>query len=101
MSGRVKSSLFLVCLGLFIWICNLGWLSFWRCGRDWPWIIIAVGFAGLLKHLSWPFSHTRRHATRSSDPSHPPREKVADALKKVESGDMSAEEAAKHIRNEQ
>ncbi len=40
MSGKIWSGIFLILIGLWIWLSNLGYLNF---KRDWPVILIVIG----------------------------------------------------------
>ena len=87
MNAKFKGSLFLVILGLFIWLVNIGVFSFWIWGRDWPWIIIIIGKEVVID-------------IRGDDQTVPNKVKqaVKEVLSKVEKGEMDAEEAAEKIK---
>ena len=102
MSATVKSSLWLIVLGLFIWFVNIGLFSFWRWGRDWPWIIIVVGIMGAAKPI---FRRKKKVVINIEGNKQTVPDKVKKAVKevlsKVEKGEMNAEEAADKIKEEQ
>ena len=103
---RIKSSLFLVVLGLFIWLINMGYLGFWNWGRDWPWIIIAIGLSGIIKHLFFRRKHhfnvkTEINGHKGAQIAADIKKVVKDVVSKVEKGEMSAEKAAEKIREEE
>ena len=99
MNAKFKGSLFLVILGLFIWLVNIGDFSFWIWGRDWPWIIIIIGIMGIVKKL---FRRKKEVVIdiRGDDQTVPNKVKqaVKEVLSKVEKGEMDAEEAAEKIK---
>ncbi len=49
MSSKLWTGLFLVVIGAWIWLSNMGYLNF---KRDWPLIIIIVGLYYLVSGLS-------------------------------------------------
>lgn len=49
MSSKLWTGLFLIVIGAWIWLSNMGYLNF---KRDWPLIIIIVGLYYLVSGLS-------------------------------------------------
>ena len=101
----IKGSLFLVVLGMFIWLANMGYLAFWNWGRDWPWILIVIGLAGIFKHL---FFRRRHHVSLKANIESKGariaadiKKVVKDVVARVEKGEISAEKAAEKIREEE
>ena len=97
MSGKVKGSVILVFIGLFIWLVNIGVFSFWEWGRDWPWILITIGLWGMLKYLFRP----RRDAYHAEKAKAKVKDSIKEALGKIEKGEMTAEEAAENIKEKE
>jgi hypothetical protein len=66
---------FIVSIGLFFWLCNLGVL---QLERDWPLLIIIIGIFILLSIFS--------------------RSKKYKIIRDLEKGNISAEEAEKRLK---
>ncbi len=86
MYGHIRRSgifwgIILIVIGIFIWLGNLGVFDF-SWGRDWPIILIIIGICQFVKII----------------PSKRPRKsKIKVILKKIEDGEMSAEEGIEKI----
>ncbi len=87
---KAKTAIFLILIGLFIWLLNLGVFSFWKWGRDWPWIIIIIGVISLIEYL------TRKFRTREKFK----KEKTKEIIEKLEKGEISVNEAIEKIKKQ-
>lgn len=47
----IWTAIALIIAGTLIWLANLGVLS-WNWGRDWPWILVALGIIGLVGEIA-------------------------------------------------
>lgn len=86
----MKTGIFLIVLGLFIWFLNLGVFSFWKWGRDWPWILVIIGIFSIIGYFKKKFRKSRKFK----------KEKIKDILDKIEKGEINIEEAIKRIKKE-
>lgn len=84
----MKTGLMLILIGLFIWLLNLRVFSFWRWGRDWPWIIIIIGIISIAEYLSRRFRKRKKIE----------KEKIQDIIEKLEKGEISVNEAIERIK---
>lgn len=82
MNGKKVGGIFLLLLGLWLWLSNLGVLNF---GRDWPFILVIIGLYLLSLALLRP---TRRKG------------RIREILKELEKGEIGPEEALKRIKEE-
>ncbi len=89
--NKMKTGIFLIILGLFIWFLNLGVFSFWKWERDWPWILVIIGIFSIIGYLKKKFRKGRKFK----------KEKIKDILDKIEKGEINIEEAIKRIKKEE
>ncbi len=78
MSGRVFAGLFLIIVGVWIYLSHLGILNF---SRDWPIILIIFGLYLILK---------REKRKRN--------EKIRKVLEKLDKGEIDSETALREIK---
>jgi len=94
----VITSLIILGIGVFIWLANAGYIA-WNWGRDWPWILIVIGFLGLVSALGrWIRSMVRRGRSRSAG-RRVSVERMR-VLRDLEEGKIGADEAADRIRGD-
>lgn len=84
--GLLKSGIFLIVFGLFLWLGNYGLLPYVNWSRDWPWIFIMFGLWLLIR----PLLKVRKGKAREN--------RVKNIIKELEEGKISAEEAEKRIK---
>ncbi len=87
--NKMKTGLFLIILGIFIWLLNLGVFSFWKWGRDWPWILIITGIFSIFGYLRKKFKKRKKIE----------KEEIKEILHEIEKGKINVEEAIKIIKN--
>ncbi len=88
--NKMKTGIFLIVLGLFIWLLNLGVFSFWKWGRDWPWILVIIGIFSIIGYFKKKFKKNKKFK----------KEKIKEILDKIEKGEINIEEAIKRIKKE-
>ena len=82
MSGKVWSGIFLILIGLWIWLSNMGYLNF---KRDWPLILIVLGIYAVLTAIT---------------PSKRSKEKdVRRLLKDLEDGKISTDDVIEELED--
>lgn len=88
----MKTGIFLIILGLFIWLLNLGIFSFWKWGRDWPWILVIIGIFYVIGYFKRKIKKEQFKKEKIK------KEKIKEIIDKIEKGEMSIEEALKRIK---
>ena len=88
--NEMKTAIFLIILGVFIWFLNLGIFSFWSWKRDWPWILIIIGIFSLFQHIKRKIKRSEKFK----------RQKIEEIIDKLEKGEINVEEAIKRIKKE-
>lgn len=86
----MKTGIFLIILGLFIWFLNLGLFSFWNWKRDWPWILIIMGVLSITGYLKRKLKGMKKYK----------KEKIKEIIDKIEKGEIGINEAIKRIKKE-
>jgi hypothetical protein len=93
---KILWALFWIALGALLLLSNYGLYSFnFSLSRDWPILIIAWGVMKVIDSFAWRKSKTNG-SVLESEGTKQSREQI---LKAVESGQMSAEEAAQRLKN--
>ncbi|TES93642.1 MAG: hypothetical protein E3J87_01845 [Candidatus Cloacimonadota bacterium] len=84
MNFRIWGAVTLIILGILFWLGKFGIIDFYW-DRDWPVILIALGVFSLVNYF------TRRKKKDS-------RRKKNEILKKLEKGEIDAEEAIERLK---
>jgi len=93
---KILWALFWIALGALLLLSNYGLYSFnFSFSRDWPILIIAWGVMKIIDSFVWRKPKTTGSALEEEGDKQS-REQI---LKAVESGQMSAEEAAQRLKN--
>jgi hypothetical protein len=93
---KILWALFWIALGALLLLANYGLYSFhFSFSRDWPILIIAWGVMKVIDSFAWRKPKTDVSVLESEGDKQS-REQI---LKAVESGQMSAEEAAQRLKN--
>ena len=82
--GMVFWAIVFIFIGVVVWLGNLGIFDF-RWGRDWPVLLLILGIYCLTKAIP------RRRRSRKA------KVRLSELLSKLESGDITAEEAAEEM----
>ena len=93
---KILWALFWIALGALLLLSNYGLYSFnFSFSRDWPILIIAWGVMKVIDSFAWRKAKTNGSVLESEGEKQS-REQI---LQAVESGQMSAEEAAQRLKN--
>lgn len=90
--NEMKTGIFLIILGLFIWFLNLGIFSFWKWERDWPWILVIIGVFSIIGYLKRRAKGIKKYKYK--------KEKIKEIINKIEKGEIDINEAIKRIKRE-
>ncbi|MEW6685580.1 MAG: DUF5668 domain-containing protein [Candidatus Edwardsbacteria bacterium] len=86
-------AIFWIFLGAFLLLSNYGLVGYkFSFSRDWPILLVALGIVMLIDRLTIPTYHWPKENKEKKD-----RKEI---LLAVERGEMSAEEAAKKLRED-
>jgi hypothetical protein len=89
----MRTAIWLILIGLFIWFLNLGVFSFFNFNRDWPLIFVFIGILIFFDKLVATFRRRKYISKRD-------KKDVKKLLSELEKGKINVDDVIKKIKGE-
>lgn len=90
----MKTAIWLILIGFFIWFLNLGFFSFFNFGRDWPLILVFIGVLVLIDRLTLMLKRRKYLAKKD-------KKNIKKLLSELEKGKIGVDDVIKKIKGEE